>query len=277
MKTNVSEINGEARDDLVKVILRVAEKFDPRTATSAICTALIHIREKYAKETPQKFERLLIKGLRNIDPSHASDEPVTAADLMERWEWNLDVCREDWHTSRALLPDPLPRKVKDLRDATDAFFNSPWAPRAFCEGWTAAQLFGVIFEPTLLNIANHENDGLVTSICLGEFDKIVSLNSRGAFVHKGQEALFFSRRDAASSYTVVWWHEPKLVRVGEAKKAADRSNKLLDDLIALRLLMGDAVLELPLEEQARVAAEWVKFWEDFIPKMHAPKPGEPRH
>ena len=35
MKTNVSEINGEARDDLVKVILRVAEKVDPRTATSA--------------------------------------------------------------------------------------------------------------------------------------------------------------------------------------------------------------------------------------------------
>jgi len=276
MKSYVSEINGEAMD-LVKVILRVAEKFDPRTATCAICTALILIREKYAKETPQKFERQLIKGLRNIDPSHASDEPVTAADLMERWEWNLDVCREDWRTSRALLPDPLPRKVKDLADATDAFFNGPWAPRAFREGWTAAQLFGVIFVPTLLNIANHENDGLVTSIGLGEFDKIVSLNSRGAFVHKDQEALFFSRRDAASSSTVVWWHEPKLVRVEEANKDADRSNKLLDDLIALRLLMGEAVLELPLEEQARVAADWVKFWEEFIPKMHAPKPGEARH
>ena len=277
MKTNVSEINGEAMDDLVKAILRVAEKFDPHTVTCAICTALIHIREKFAKETPQKFERQLIKGLRNMDASHAGNGPVMSADLMERWEWDLDACREDWRTSRGLLPDPLPRKVKDLADATDAFFNSPWAPRAFREGWTAAQLFGVIFEPTLLNLASHENDGLVTSIGLGEFDTICSLSSRGAFVHKDQEALFFSRRDAASSFTVVWWHEPKLVRVEEANKDADRSNNLLEDLIALRLLMSDAVLELPLEEQARVAAEWVKYWEDFIAKMHAPKPGEPRH
>ena len=276
MKSYVSEINGEAMD-LVKVILRVAEKFDPRTATCAICTALILIREKYAKETPQKFERQLINVLRNIDPSHARDEPVTVADLMERWEWDLDACREDWRASRALLPDPLPRKAKDLRDATDAFFDSPWAPRAFREGWTAAQLFGVIFELTLLNIAKQENDGLVTSIGLGEFDTICSLNSRGAFVHKGQESFFFSRRDAASSSTVVWWHEPKLVSVEEANKDTGRSNKLLEDLIALRLLMGDAVLELPLEEQARVAADWVKYWEDFIAKLHAPKPGERRH
>lgn len=139
------------------------------------------------------------------------------AEAMERWKFDLDVCRADWQEVRVKLPSIPSREVSRLAMVTDWFLSSYWAEPTFHAGWTREQLFAIVYNPTILQIIGDEKgrvkNGLITSIGMGTLESILSIESEEAVVYEkeNETPTFFSRKGNWLN-AVLWWDEPMLVK-----------------------------------------------------------------